>query len=233
MTTLLSRSPQVASRLIALDLLDRAGRAAARLEDSGDADALHDFRVALRRLRSICRAYRGPLEDSLRKRDRRRLAELSRATAPGRDAEVALAWVARQGEELADAVHPGRDWLIRRFERRLGESYEDLRQRLREDFAPLAGELEERLGVYTRRVRLAGGDAGRYFGELVGSEAQRECARIEHLLREIGDASDADGVHQVRLAVKRLPAPSSGLAQSEGSSPPARPPTPHNDVRQT
>jgi CHAD domain-containing protein len=53
-----------------------------------DPEALHDLRVALRRMRSLLRAYRAELR--LRKRIRRELNELAAATNPARDAEVLL-----------------------------------------------------------------------------------------------------------------------------------------------
>ncbi|MBI2537627.1 MAG: CHAD domain-containing protein [Gemmatimonadetes bacterium] len=46
------------ARLIARELLRRARSLSQRLGDAGDPGALHDFRVALRRLRSWTRAYR-------------------------------------------------------------------------------------------------------------------------------------------------------------------------------
>ena len=47
---------------IGLEYLDRASEAANRLEDSSDEQALHDFRVSLRRLRTLLQAYDPYLE---------------------------------------------------------------------------------------------------------------------------------------------------------------------------
>ncbi|HET8835726.1 MAG TPA: CHAD domain-containing protein, partial [Gemmatimonadales bacterium] len=54
---LLDLPAEEAARLIALALLDRAAEAARRLLDPTDPTALHDFRVATRRLRSGLQAY--------------------------------------------------------------------------------------------------------------------------------------------------------------------------------
>src|SRR2546429_8551253 len=51
-----------AARRIALSLLDAATAARERLPDAGDAEALHDFRVAMRPLRGTLRAYQPQLE---------------------------------------------------------------------------------------------------------------------------------------------------------------------------
>src|SRR5579864_3950713 len=52
--------------------LDDARRAAPGLSPRSDPDALHDFRVALRRLRGLFRAYRAPLGPRVPKRLRDR-----------------------------------------------------------------------------------------------------------------------------------------------------------------
>ena len=54
----LSRPPEEGARLLALSFLDQAAQARPRLADPADTEALHDFRVGLRRLRSCLRAYR-------------------------------------------------------------------------------------------------------------------------------------------------------------------------------
>ena len=54
-----------AARRIAVNLLDAASAARERLTDADDAEALHDFRVAMRRLRSTLRAYQPQLEDEI------------------------------------------------------------------------------------------------------------------------------------------------------------------------
>ncbi|HYU36006.1 MAG TPA: CHAD domain-containing protein, partial [Thermoanaerobaculia bacterium] len=61
---LLARPPDEGAHLLALTLLDQAAAAFPRLEDPADSEALHDFRVALRRLRSCLRAYRSCLNAS-------------------------------------------------------------------------------------------------------------------------------------------------------------------------
>ena len=58
---LLDRPAEEAVRRIALRELDRAERAREALVRGDDPEALHDFRVAIRRLRSHLRAYRDVL----------------------------------------------------------------------------------------------------------------------------------------------------------------------------
>ena len=204
MSHLLSRPPEEAARLVALTLLARAEEAAARLADPDDAEALHDFRVALRRLRSVLRAYRGPLAGALKKRQRKQLRDLARSTGEGRDAEVALEWIEAQREHLEDGQQAGVDWLAARLARRKDAGYEEAQRGLGETFAPLAGELQKRLGVYTREVRLAGGAGDASFGDLVAAEARRDLGQFEELIAGLTAADDAARAHRARLAAKRL-----------------------------
>jgi CHAD domain-containing protein len=202
---LLSRPPEEAARLVALTLLARAEEAARRLADPADAEALHDFRVALRRLRSVLRAYRGPLAGALKKRHRRGLRDLARGTGEGRDAEVALAWVAAQRDRLEEGQQAGLDWFAAQLEKRKGAGYDEAQRHLGEVFEPLAEELQKRLGVYTRRVRLDHGGGGEdSFGDLVAAEARRDLARLEELLAGLAAPDDSARGHRARIAVKRL-----------------------------
>lgn len=56
--SLLERSPEETSRYLCLGLLHEAADALTRIEQATDEEALHDFRVALRRLRSAIGSYR-------------------------------------------------------------------------------------------------------------------------------------------------------------------------------
>lgn len=204
MSHLLSRPPEEAARLVALTQLARAEEAAARLADPDDAEALHDFRVALRRLRSVLRSYRGPLAGALRKRHRKQLRDLARATGEGRDAEVALEWITAQRGRLEEGQQAGLDWLAARLGKRKDAGYEQAHRGLVEGFGPLAGELQKRLGVYRREVRLDGVGGEASFGDLVAAEARRDLARFEELIAGLAAADDAARAHRSRLAAKRL-----------------------------
>ncbi len=204
MSHLLSRPPEEAARLVALTQLARAEEAAARLADPDDAEALHDFRVALRRLRSVLRAYRGPLAGALKKRHRKQLRDLARATGEGRDAEVALEWISAQRALLEAGQQAGLDWLAARLAKRKDAGYEQAQRGLADGFGPLAGELQKRLGVYRREVRLDGGGGEASFGDLVAAEARRDLARFEELIAGLAAAGDAARAHRARLAAKRL-----------------------------
>ena len=108
---LLDRSDEEAARRLALKAVAAARAAERRLDDRSDPEALHDFRVAVRRLRSLLRAYKPQLESAVRQKDRRRLRDIQRATGGGREAEVALEWLTKQQRDLAPEHLAGLNWL--------------------------------------------------------------------------------------------------------------------------
>ena len=91
------------ARRIALLHLETARAARCQVATSGNPEALHDYRVALRRLRSCLRSFRRELRSTVTRKSRRRLDRLARATNQSRDLEVHLEWLAAQeataGEE--------------------------------------------------------------------------------------------------------------------------------------
>src|SRR6266576_3427699 len=76
-------------RLVAISLLDDAQKAADKLTnlskelrdgDTADNEALHDFRVSIRRLRSWVRAFKPWLSDDVRPKQRRRFSRIAETT---------------------------------------------------------------------------------------------------------------------------------------------------------
>src|ERR1700680_3226326 len=128
---ILERSPEEGARRLALAYLDQAGAALPRLADPEDGEALHDLRVGLRRLRSCLASYPDQAGGSVPGKLSRRLRRLARATGPGRDAEVQIAWLREHGAEAGRRNRQHRQglaWLLERFERRKGEAYSALRR---------------------------------------------------------------------------------------------------------
>jgi CHAD domain-containing protein len=203
--TLLERPADEAARLIALRLLSDAATARLRLGHAEDPEALHDFRVALRRLRSALRAWRPHLAGAVSKRSRRRLRALARATGRSRDLEVHLAWVRARATSLRDYQRPGADWLLSRMEARKVRADRRLEARLKNDFERT--ELRLRAGLAGVRVLVVpplpvayaatgAGVLGRLVADLGVDLANRLVA-----VRTIADQVEA---HQARIAGKRL-----------------------------
>lgn len=201
---LLARPAEEASRLLALGYLDEIGRAEQRLEDPKDAEALHDFRVGLRRLRSCSRAYRSQLKGSVTKRLRQRLRKLTQATNAGRDTEVHLSWLRHQAERLGPEDFQGLSWLIGRLE---GQRYDTARTALtdvRRQFLKSAAKLRPRLGTFRMEIRSGPGQEQRSFGRVTGELIRAQVAELADDLSRVQGAEDVKGGHAARISAKRL-----------------------------
>ena len=201
---LLERSAQESSRLLALAYIEQIDQARNRLGDNLDREALHDFRVGLRRLRSAMRAYRVQLEGSIDGKLRRRIRNLARATNDGRDVEVQLGWLESQAAQLGPEEIRGFYWLVGRLEDRKhrthGRAIADVARR----YDKAATRLRRSLGIL--RIELASGQDRRpaNFREVTGALAQQQLSQLRDDLSRIGDGSDAEQVHRTRISLKRL-----------------------------
>ncbi|HEX5758474.1 MAG TPA: CHAD domain-containing protein [Thermoanaerobaculia bacterium] len=201
---LLGRPAAEAVRRLALRLLDEATAAHARLADPADAEALHDFRVAVRRLRSTLRAYRPALAESLSKKLERALKRLGEKTGAGRDAEVQLAWLRAVEPELPPYHRAGGQWLAAKLEERRRDGYTVATDHLARGFAPLADDLRRRLGVYRAEVKLDGSSAPPPFAATAGEALRAAAADLGERLAAVHAAGDVAAAHQTRIAGKRL-----------------------------
>jgi len=187
-----------AAATVALAHLDAAAAAATRLTDRTDHEALHDFRVAIRRLRVTIRAYPG-VHESVAKKLRRRLRKLARATNTARDTEVQLAWfrtrLSRFTPEDRAALAPLR---VR------------LRARRRRETARTQVEVLRQFGKVERKLRrrlVVARDSGAHEAQFRGIAAATLVQYANDLstrLRVLTPASKATDVHATRIAAKRL-----------------------------
>lgn len=191
---LLDQTPEAAVGQIAIELLDAARQALDHLLDGSDPEALHDFRVAIRRLRSTADAWKRPLRDRLTKKDRRTLRALQRMTGGARDAEVALAWLDGLPSPI-DAHVAG---------------YEALRARLTARLTPDSDgvwtELVEVFDALDQRLRSALADvpeADRLFGPDLAVATAAHARRLRKGLRRARKGDPNEG-HRARIRCKRL-----------------------------
>jgi CHAD domain-containing protein len=92
-------------RLQTAMLLRRLAYQVSRSARSGkDADAIHDLRVAIRRLSRCLRVFADFYPDDSWKKIRKELAELMRSAGRVRDRDIALALLAEAGVERRAAI---------------------------------------------------------------------------------------------------------------------------------
>ena len=194
-------------RTVALGHLADAASARDRMSNSADDEALHDFRVALRRLRSWERAFRPFMKRDLSPKLRRRLRNLARDTGASRDLEVHLTWLREQRRGVGRRQRPGLTWLMAA----LTEKKEDADAVLASDvdgrFTRLHNRLSESLASYREslRVRENGHVAPpAAFADALAPRVRDAAAILLAHLERIASAQDDDECHEARIAAKRL-----------------------------
>jgi CHAD domain-containing protein len=202
---LLARPAEEAVRRVALRELDRAETAHASLVAGSDPEALHDFRVALRRLRSQVRAFRDLVGDPLGRKLRRRVGDLADETNPGRDGEVALLWLEKLGGDWKSSERRGIEWLAARLASARDEAYRTVEARVVPRFGELAAALRERLARYRVEVRLDGDEPPvPSYGGALGAELRRHGEALSAALAAIASVADEEPTHRARIEAKRL-----------------------------
>lgn len=182
---------------IAIGHLEAAADGLSRLSKPSDSEALHDFRVAVRRLRSLLRAYRPFVGRAAGRKIRRRLRELARATNAGRDAEVQIKWLEARRDALRRHERAGLNWLLRELRRTKRETYTITKREGRRTFAKLDGALRRRLADVVP-------DEPMSFRRAFGTLLQEHAEDLAEHLAGIRHAEDQEHKHQTRLSAKRL-----------------------------
>lgn len=189
-------------RLGALAFLDEAEAARERMLRHRDDEALHDFRVAVRRLRSLLRAWRPWVSESVKAGDRRRLRALARATGDARDLEVQLAWLA--ASDLPPDAVPG----AQRLRRHLAAgrtAAERAAARAAHQFPAACERLRERLSHYTATVDPHHPGVSETCGQVGAMLALAHSSELRAELDAVrSDVHDAQKAHDARIAGKRL-----------------------------
>lgn len=193
-------------RLVALGHLADAVAAQERLASASDDEALHDFRVALRRLRSWERAFRPYLKADVGKRLRRRLRNLARDTGASRDLEVHLGWLADQRRSLGRRQRAGLKWLVGAFEARKTEADAVLEDDVDDRFTKLETKLRRALTTYRESVHLrSDGRAARVrsFGDALAPRVRGAAKDLQDQLARVHTVHDEHEGHEARIAAKR------------------------------
>ena len=197
------------ARLVALDILDDASDASQRLVVADgarrDAEALHDFRVAVRRLRSWLRAFDDELGRSVGDKQRKALKRIARATNPGRDLEVQLEWLERAGRGLGRRRREGAAWMTGYLTAAQRADDDALDAVVRDEFPRVRGALEERLSTYaqTVRTRRAGATAAT-LAEAIASRLGPHGDELGAALDGVHALTDEAPAHTARIVAKRL-----------------------------
>lgn len=200
---LLDRRPREAVRRLALAHLADAAAAYERLTTTRDAEALHDVRVALRRLRSHLRAYEPLVADTVGPKLLRRLGELARASGPNRDLEVQIEQLGRVAAELSAGERIGLEWLLARLHARRAERDASLLELLAARFGVLHAELRDALRRFTATLDPAE-ECPATFAEAAAAQVSSHADEFRRRVEALRAAGGARPAHRARIATKRL-----------------------------
>ena len=178
-------------------------RAAFERLSAGSVGDVHDFRVALRRLRSWLRAYRPVLSDTLRKKTRRRLAAIADATSAARDAEVALAWIVAI-ESLSSREEPGARYIVDRFRLERDASQAAARAMLDDSLPDVLESLGKQLGSYWLRQDVELAEKPKDMASATRDVLAQHADRFGQAVRRARSITDVASLHRARIAAKRL-----------------------------
>jgi CHAD domain-containing protein len=166
-----------------------------------DPDAVHDFRVAVRRLRSWLQLWDGQLDESVPRKPRRRIRDVAHATGPARDLQVHLEWLRAEeagatGRALADVERAIADLVARR-----SDAMRDVHAAAR-TFIRRHTKLSRRLSERCAELELP--EHGATFGAALAEQVELAANALRERLASVRGAARDEELHQARIAAKRL-----------------------------
>ncbi|UCG85703.1 MAG: CHAD domain-containing protein [Gemmatimonadota bacterium] len=187
-------------------LLDVAATQLDRLGSADDPEALHDFRVSVRRLRTYLGAYRSFLPKSLGKRARKELGRLISATNRGRDDEVQLRWLDRQLEHknLPKLTQQGYALVRGDFDAAPFNSDSEELASVIHGFSTVEHRLRGHLSQPLRTIRLTDAGKSLSFAAATGEIVREMSTKLGERLAAIESLGQEKRLHRTRLAAKRL-----------------------------
>jgi CHAD domain-containing protein/CYTH domain-containing protein len=192
------------ARRLALAHLEDASAARSRLASPSDTEALHDYRVALRRLRSCLRAYRKHLRSTVSRKSLRQLRRLARGTNQSRDLEVHLAWLVEQRERVGEAEQPGVSWILGRLTEAKSRGWDEMLQLDQSLFPKVYHRLAAQLSAFPTTIRLDGDLGERSTAAVTANRVRAASRRLRGRLLEIYGYSSGAAIHRARIAAKHL-----------------------------
>jgi CHAD domain-containing protein len=189
------------AKVVARDDLERWVKARRRL-GRNRPEGVHDFRVALRRLRSTLRAFRTELKAQVPRRTRRRLRRLARAAGTSRNLQVGREWLLAQLDALSPSEQPGAQWLIARVAARQDDADKRLAKRVARGFTRLKRTLRRSLD--DRESSPDGSGPAKRARVVIRDALRRWTRELEHRLMATRTVADWEEAHAARISAKHI-----------------------------
>ncbi len=195
-------SAQRAARVVALHALASVNEARERIRKR-DRDSIHDFRVAVRRLRSWMHVFRPVLDDTLQKKTRRRLRRLARATANLRDLDVQIAWLRAERAALGEGRLEAAGWIIRSLRAERKSAWRSFSKTLKRDFQRTSRELEHQLMNYVTVRDVRRHDDVMIMRTMTERAIRTQAEALHAAFERVRSADDTRRLHRSRIIAKR------------------------------
>jgi CHAD domain-containing protein len=189
------------ARQIHLALLDVMLGNQAGVHANLDSEFLHDFRVAVRRTRSLLGQIRQVFGEDAVTHFAREFSWLGKLTGPPRDVDVLILTLRERGREVPFA---GLDAVITLLEQTRDQEHVKLVEALSSDrFRRLTSEWKAFLEQPPAR-QPAAPNAHRRLADVVSERAWRLSRKITRGAEHLDEATAADAVHGLRVQAKKL-----------------------------
>ncbi len=174
-------------------LLDDTKIQAENLGNSEDSEALHNFRVSVRRLRSFLKSFEPYLKNS--KKHRQKLSHIMDLTNAGRDTEVHILWLKARVEKASVLEESGISYLL---EHLTNDEHIDLKK-VKKQFAEAAKKLDK---SFSSEAKVKAKES-LTFSAASADVLKQHSDELQTLLQRIKNAEDEE-IHEARIVGKRL-----------------------------
>lgn len=193
-------SKQLVVRLVGRDLLAKVREKSENLGVDDERDAIHAFRVALRRLRSWIRAFDDELAATVRPKVQRRLKRIADATRASRDCEVHIEWLEHFSKLQRGKYHTATQWLVDDLKVQKAEADLDLRETVDKHLDRTVSQLGHGLSRYVVNLDEPADSMAFALARLIRDHAIAAANSLSKVA-SVGDRAEA---HGARINAKRL-----------------------------
>jgi CHAD domain-containing protein len=174
-------------------LLINAKTQAENLGNDEDNEALHDFRVSVRHLRSFLKSFEDYLKNA--KKYRQKLSDIMKLTNTGRDHEVHITWLKTRREKASEVEKVGLAYLLEHLNT---HDHVDLKE-VQKQFSGVAKKLDQ---VFSSDKDFKIKD-DTTFAAVLASILNIYSQLLQTLLQSIESPED-EAIHEARILGKRL-----------------------------
>ena len=199
----LTEPAALGARRVALGMVDTLEKADKRRGATDNSEALHDMRVAMRRLRSWLRAMSDVLSD-VGGKTRSRLESIAAVSNESRDAEVLLDFLKDRVTALTPRERAAARHLVTVLSERKARADAKLQEEIERKLDRTLRTLRRRLSRHPAPVDPAEGIADPTFGSVLANAILAQEAALADALAEVSSIVDDEKIHRARIRGKRL-----------------------------